>query len=212
MIEHNPHSDDSNHFATTYAYSDVLDLQPDEELDSYCAEMKSSDNWLIPEPPVRDVGVCEIQSIQLKRLTLVGTTSDSAAELDVEYRASITFKLDNNKGPVTFKLYTNPVSVTPPPCRPGPKGAHEVHLRELPTYQKIWSLESLKDHKAEDCAEDEAMTINATSKGAEVFARAWCSERGKCAVIRRPDGPCFVCALRAAGKAGLWTGVLIWTG
>jgi len=176
---------------------------------------------VIPEPPVRDVGVCEILSIQLKKLTLeaeiaqkvpLGRILDAAAELDVEYRASITFKLDNNKGPVIFKLYTNPVFVTPPPCRPGPKGDHEVHLRELPTYQKIWSLESLKDHKAEDSADDKVMVINATSKGAEVLARAWYSERGKCAVIRRPDGPCFACALCAAGKAGLRTGMFIWAG
>jgi len=54
------------------------------------------------------------------------------------------------------------------------------------------------------------MVINATGKGAEALARAWCSERGKNAVIRRSGGPCFVCAIGAASKAGLGTGILIW--
>jgi len=56
------------------------------------------------------------------------------------------------------------------------------------------------------------MIINATGKGAEVLARAWCSERGRNAVIRRAGGPCFVCAVRAAGKRGLGLGTLIWVG
>jgi hypothetical protein len=54
------------------------------------------------------------------------------------------------------------------------------------------------------------MVINATGRGAELSARAWCSERGTNAVIRRKGGPCFVCAARAAGVASLGTGVLIW--
>jgi hypothetical protein len=85
-------------------------------------------------------------------------------------------------------------------------------MRELPRFQKnIWSIERLKDHTAEDDDDDEVMVINATGKGAEVLARAWCSERGKSAVIRRTGGPCFVCAVRAASRGNLGTGVLIWT-
>ena len=121
--------------------------------------------------------------------------------------------MDNNEEAITYKLFTNPVFVTPPSCDMGPKGDHEVHIRELPRYQKnIWSVERLKDHTVEDSGDDEVMVINATGNGAEVLARAWCAERGKCAVIRRPGGPCFVCAVRAAGKPSLGTSVLIWTG
>ena len=70
-------------------------------------------------------------------------------------------------------------------------------------------VERLKNHTSEDF-DDDVMVINATGRGAEVLARAWCSERGRNAVIRRAGGPCFVCAVRAASKAGLGVGVLIW--
>jgi len=209
------------HIGSRYARQEATRIQPNEEVGSYLAEMRDPSNWVVPEPPVRDVGTCEIESIRLKRLALdinvaqkaaKGMLDDLGVELKTEYRASITFKMDNNESAVTYKLFTNPVFVTPPPCRPGPKGAHEVHIRELPRFQKnIWSIERLKDHTAEDSDDDEVMVINATGKGAEVLARAWCSERGKSAVIRRIGGPCFVCAVRAASRGSLGTGVLIWT-
>lgn len=83
-----------------------------------------------------------------------------------------------------------------PPCRKGPKGAHEVHLIELHQYEEknIRTIEQLKEHTAENTEETDVMIINATGKGAELLARACCSERGKNAVIRRAGGPCFVCA------------------
>ena len=52
-----------------------------------------------------------------------------------EYRASIAFGIDDNEQPVTYVLYTNPVFVSLPACRPtGENGTHEVHLRELPRF------------------------------------------------------------------------------
>jgi tetratricopeptide (TPR) repeat protein len=209
-------------------------IQPNEEIDPYLADMKDSSKWIVPEPPVRDISTCSIESIKLTKLPLrtdiaqkaaAASASDTAVLLDIEneteYRASTVFRRDdNNPEPIVYKLYTNPVFVTPPPCHPGPKGAsHEVHMRELRYYQNIWPVERLKEHTPE--ADDEitgegeaeapVMVINATGKGAEVLARAWCSERGRNAVIRRAGGPCFVCAVRAAGRGGLGTGVLIWT-
>jgi tetratricopeptide (TPR) repeat protein len=194
-------------------------LQPNDEIPTYLAEMKDSSKWVIPEPPVHQVSICTIQSIRLKKLPLdVNVAARSAnkelSEIEVDnetqYRASIVFNMDNNEDPVTYTLYTNPVFITPPPCLPGPKGLHEVHVRELPRYQRnIWTVEQLKDHKPEDF-DDDVMVINATGKGAEVLARAWCAERGKNAVIRRIRGPCFVCALRAASSGGLGVGILIW--
>ncbi len=61
---------------------------------------------------------------------------------------------------------------------------------------------------------DRLLVINAMGDGDEVVARAWCSERGKHAVIRR-DIPgkecCFACACNlAAGDTGLNCNVLIW--
>ena len=197
-------------------------IRPDEEIETYVAEICNPSNWVIPEPPVRDVGTCKIVSIQLKKLALPvkmaqkatqDKIQDTEAECKAEYRASITFEIDNNEEAITYKLFTNPVFVIPPSCFPGPKGQHEVHIREFSQYQKnVWPVERLKDHTAEDLDNDEVMIINATGNGAEVLARAWCSERGKCAVIRRPGGPCFVCAVRAASKPSLATSVLIWTG
>ena len=136
--------------------------------------------------------------------------SDKEVDNETQYRAKIVFKMDNNEDPITYTLYTNPVFVTLPPCEGGPRGLHEVHLRELPVYQRnIWTIERLKDHTSED-ADDEVMVINATGTGAEVLARAWCSERGKNAVIRRSGGPCYVCALRGTGKGALGVAALIW--
>ncbi|KAK3303068.1 uncharacterized protein B0T15DRAFT_419917 [Chaetomium strumarium] len=228
-------------------------IQPDEEIDPYLADMKDPSKWIIPEPPVRDISTCSIDSITLTKLplrtdvahkaaattTATASPSSDAALLDIEneteYRASIAFRRDDNSPEpiIVYKLYTNPVFVTPPPCHPGgPKGSgassssHEVHMRELRYYQNIWPVERLKEHTpemddlmngGEGDGEGEAdrapvMVINATGKGAEVLARAWCSERGRNAVIRRAGGPCFVCAVRAAARGGgLGTGVLIWT-
>ena len=91
-------------------------------------------------------------------------------------------------------------------------------LDEVDAFQELEqrTIERLKEHTSEadldeNDGEARVMVINATGKGAEVLARAWCSERGRNAVIRRAGGPCFVCAVRAASKGGLGTGVLILT-
>ncbi|KAK4167913.1 small glutamine-rich tetratricopeptide repeat-containing protein 2 [Cladorrhinum sp. PSN259] len=207
-------------------------IRPDEELDPYFADMKDPSHWIIPEPPVRDMSTWTISSITLTPLPLVidvaqkvaaGESDEIDTENQTEYRASIEFKRDDNAHGITYKLYTNPVFVTPPACHAGPKGTqHEVHMRELHSYQNVWAVERLKDHTPEDDDEQDdnsavegkgarVMVINATGKGAEVLARAWCSERGKNAVIRRKGGPCFVCATRAAGRGALGTGVVIWS-
>ncbi|KAK4144707.1 small glutamine-rich tetratricopeptide repeat-containing protein 2 [Dichotomopilus funicola] len=216
-------------------YYSATRIQPNEEIDPYLADMKDSSKWIIPEPPVRDISTCSIESIKLTKLPLRTDIAQKAAsssspdndssdlldiENETEYRASIVFRRDDNTpDPITYKLYTNPIFVIPPACHPGPKGdgSHEVHMRELRYYRNIWSIERLKEHTPEaDLDENEGeapvMVINATGKGAEALARAWCSERGRNAVIRKEGGPCFVCAVRAAGLGGLGTGVLIWTG
>lgn len=210
---------------TTVYYSnrgryDATRPKPDEDWPAYIAEMRDQSNWAIPEPPIRQLSTCSVQAIKLKKLPLDASVAagrvgkdlnDGDVQAAEEYRASIVFSMDNNEGEVSYTLYTNPVFVTLPSCRVGPKGLHEVHSRELPTYQKmIWTVERLKDHTSDDSEDQEVMVINATGKGSEVLARAWCSERGKNALIRRQGGPCYVCAYRAAGMSGLDVGVLIW--
>lgn len=220
LVEHTPESNDGViHLGTRYDRYTATRIQPGEEPQPYMAEMKDPDHWVIPEPPVREVSTCSIQAIRLQKLPLdvkvaarraSKELSDKEVDNETQYRAKIVFKMDNNEDAITYTLYTNPVFVTLPPCGGGPRGLHEVHLRELPVYQRnIWTIERLKDHTSED-ADDEVMVINATGTGAEVLARAWCSERGKNAVIRRSDGPCYVCALRATGKGALGVAALIW--
>lgn len=145
--------------------------------------------------------------LEVKVATNKELTEQEAANT-TEYRASINFSIDNDEHPVTYVLCTNPVFVTLSACRPmGGNGTHEVHLRELPRFQEnTWTVEMLKDHTPDD---DEVVIINATGKGSEVLARAWCAERGKNAIIRRTGGPCFVCAVRGASQAGLKVGIFI---
>jgi len=196
-------------------------IQPGEEMEEYLAQMKDSGGWVTPQPPVKEVSTVSIKGIYLKKMALdvkvaalsanKGLTEQEEAN-ETEYRASIVFSIDDNEDPVTYILYTNPVFVSLPACFPmGESGSHEVHLRELPRFQKsIWTVERLKDHTPDDIDDDEVMVINATGRGAEVLARAWCAERGKNAIVRKAGGPCFVCAVRGASQAGIKVGTLIW--
>ena len=193
-------------------------IQPGEDMEDYLAQMKDPDSWVTPQPPIKELSTVSIKNIYLKKMPLeVGVAAnkeltEQEVAKETEYRASIVFSIDDNKQPVTYVLYTNPVFVSLPACRPtGENGTHEVHLRELPRFQKdTWTVERLKDVTLDDFEDDGVMVINATGKGAEVLARAWCAEKGKNAIIRRTGGPCYVCAVRGASQAGLKVGVLIW--
>ncbi|KFY19217.1 hypothetical protein V493_08076 [Pseudogymnoascus sp. VKM F-4281 (FW-2241)] len=225
--EHKPNDDNVIYLDNQDKY-EATRIRPDEEIGPYLEDMQDSSRWIIPEPPVQEISTCKLISIRLKKLPLniahkpssqageINRDEEREVENETQYRATLVFKLDSSTELITYKLFTNPVFVTLPPCKPGPKVQHEVHMRELPRYQtNIWTVEQLKDHTAEDSEAMEGiagspMLINATGKGAELLARAWCSERGKNAVIRRKGGPCFVCAVRAAGVASLGTRVLIW--
>jgi hypothetical protein len=122
------------------------------------------------------------------------------------------FQLDNHQDLIAYNLYTSPNFISLPPCHPGTQAAHEVHVRELHRFdhKHVWSIDKLKAHAAEASEESEVMIINATGKGSELLARAWCSERGKNAVIRAMGSPCYTCTVRAAGPNALGTGVVIW--
>ena len=200
-------------------------IGPEEEIPAYIADIQDDSHWAIPEPPVRDLSTCTLEAVRLKKMPLDinaaersadGGLADDETNSEVEYRASLVFKLDHDPQQITYTLYTNPVFVTLPPCHGGPKGPHEVHLRELARFQKnLWGVGDLREHVADtaDAQEEEGggvMIINARGTGCEMLARAWCAERGRNAVIRRTGGPCFVCAYRAASKTSLGVGVLIW--
>ena len=77
---------------------------------------------------------------------------------ETEYRASIVSSIDDNEHPVTYILYTNPIFVSLPACRPTREnGIHEVHLRELPRFQNTWTVERLKDHTPDNFEDNEVM-------------------------------------------------------
>ncbi|UKZ46819.1 hypothetical protein TrVGV298_001029 [Trichoderma virens] len=119
LTEHSTNQDDGVWGRSLYDRRRATDIRPDEEMEPYMAEMRNPSNWLKKLAP--QVGAA--------RKAAEGKIQDSQAEHEAEYRASITFKMDNNEEAVTYKLFTNPVFVTPPPCNEGPRGAHEVHMR-----------------------------------------------------------------------------------
>lgn len=99
--------------------------------------------------------------------------------------------------------------MTLPPCRGA--GLHVVHESELHHFkQRVWSVRELKGYKLEDTADPGYVTVvNATGRGAEVVARAWCSESGMDATIPRPGGSCFACAVQTTDAS---IDALIWVG
>ncbi|KAK1764414.1 hypothetical protein QBC33DRAFT_595027 [Phialemonium atrogriseum] len=211
-IDHRPNRDDGViDLGSGYDRFEATRIRPGEEVDAYLADMKDPGKKLPLDVDVARKGAA-------KRTTGGdGDIDDLYVQNGTQYQASISFQMDgdveDSAGPVAYKFFTNPIFVTPPPCQGGP---HEVHARELSRYRgdNVWPVARLKGHTPEDVdvGGGAVVVINATGRGAEVLARAWCSERGGNAVIRRAGGPCFVCAVCAAGKGGLGTGVLIWVG
>ncbi|KAL2841154.1 hypothetical protein BJY01DRAFT_249685 [Aspergillus pseudoustus] len=191
-----------------------------EDAERYIADIEDSSQWIIPEPPVPQSSSCEVKSIRLNPLPLEPDVAGKVArgELDqlgvdneTQYLASIDFQLGGGPNSVTYTLSTNPVFISLKPCFPGIKGAHPVHKRVLPKYQtNIWTVEKLKDFIPPETTSDEVIIINATGDGERALAQAWCAGRGKNAIIRTDEGPCFACAVRAARKLGLGIDVLIW--
>ncbi|TGJ72921.1 hypothetical protein EYR41_000045 [Orbilia oligospora] len=187
-----------------------MELRPKAEdiknLDQFVAEIRDPANWVLPAVPKTSYSISKFQGIRLKALPLeagVNTSNLDTVERNTEYRASISFIIDGQE--VSYSLFTNPVFVTPPPCTPDTRGAHEIHKRELKNFSNIVDAEKLKDCTPGD---EEMVVINATGEGAEVVARAWCAERGRAAVIRRRAGPCLACTVNCARE--LKQKVVIW--
>jgi hypothetical protein len=188
--------------------------KPNEDIHAYMAEVMDEIRWTTPEPPILQTTMCKVDKVRLKALPFETETFANGKNLtpveieeETEYRASIDFII-NDSTPVTYTLYTNPIFITAPPCYEGP---HRVHARELAKFHRnSWNVDDLKDATAENYDAERVLVINATGQGAETLARAWCSERGKSAIIRRSPGPCYTCAYNAASTKGLGVNVLIW--
>ncbi|KAK6342326.1 hypothetical protein TWF718_007729 [Orbilia javanica] len=118
------------------------------------------------------------------------------------YRAAVDF--DISGASVSYTLYSNPTFVAAHPC----VGSHLAHRTETKAIRKtIIPAVELKETYLQY---NSLLVIDATLKGEEVLARAWCSERGCNAVIWRGDETCFACAaLMTMSTNGLGFNVLI---
>ncbi|KAL2844986.1 hypothetical protein BJY01DRAFT_247911 [Aspergillus pseudoustus] len=172
-------------------------------------EVIDPSQWLTFAPPVLEEASWRIDCLSLERNGRANPNDRHSGWL---YNASIDFKISDRSRDVVFlRINYNPVFVTLPPCFPTePQPSHKVHRRELHRYNhEEISVKVIDRHQPfED--DDKVMVINATAPGAEVVARAWCAQYGKAAVVRKAGGPCYACALKAASRDGLRTGVLIW--
>ncbi|KAF3927865.1 hypothetical protein ABW20_dc0104150 [Dactylellina cionopaga] len=118
------------------------------------------------------------------------------------YRAAVDFDISGTT--VSYTLYSNPTFVAAHPC----VGNHLAHRTETKAIRKtIIPAVDLKDTYLQY---NSLLVIDATLKGEEVLARAWCSERGCNAVVWRGDETCFACAaLMTMSTNGLGFNVLI---
>ncbi|KAL4864165.1 hypothetical protein BDV12DRAFT_205890 [Aspergillus spectabilis] len=181
-------------------HRDPLRFPEHDDPDSYGAEIKDHQKWLIPKPPA-----CDKSHYTLKSINLRPTVEKETRK----FATIIIFEVDQ-ESPIKIHLRTNPAFVIPPQCHPSNPAGHAIHAHELYLYQsKIWTPDKLVDNN--DFAEArlaDILVINATGDGAETMARALCALRGMNAVIRKSGRPCFVCAVWAA--KGLNIDILIW--
>ena len=185
--------------------------QPEEDLEVWAEEIQDISKWLIPKPPVDDLDAYEIRKIGLEELPFDRPReglSQSELEMHTAYAASIEFRFSNGCTKV-YQLKSNSVFVTLPTCYNNGK-QHAVHTREFPPYSRnIFNVKDLVSGSY-DYERDGVMVINATGKGAETLARAWCAENGHNAGIRQAGGPCYTCAYNTVSHKGLYLEILIW--
>jgi hypothetical protein len=156
-------------------------------------ELRDSSRWFIPAPPPSLMAKCRISSINLRPIM---------AQDQGHLRATAGISID---GMLTeFTLYTNPHFVTPPRCRLGP---HKVHDSEKKMYENIVDVFNLQDFHPND---ENVVVINAQCEGGEAYARAWCSEEGRSAVVANERTCCFSCAVKLASSRGIGLNLVIW--
>ncbi|KAL4865797.1 hypothetical protein BDV12DRAFT_173887 [Aspergillus spectabilis] len=166
--------------------------------------------WVTLDPPAQDNTTWALTLVKLEYWQRLDPNNPQSVQL---WNAYLHFTQLESSTSLTFQLTYSPVFVTPPPCYHfGEETDHKIHRRELNKYKASEiSIAQLHDFYS-FIDRDVVIVINATAPGAEVVARAWCAMRQRSAVIRnrKAGGPCYACAVRAASKYGLRTGVLIW--
>jgi hypothetical protein len=199
-----------------FANEDITKPAPWDDPDRWQAQTSNPNLWIAPTPPARRYTVCELKSIQLEKIPTDRKETDRLPEgkeragvdsnMPCEYRAYLTFQLSSEQHWVRYTLNTNPVFVTLPPCSGGP---HKIHMQAMALrHINTWPAEKLRYEEPPPFMQpDRPFVVNATGKGEEVLARAWCAQWGRNAVVRKE---CFACAVRSVGRSALGFGVLIW--
>ncbi|KAL2812473.1 hypothetical protein BJX63DRAFT_242386 [Aspergillus granulosus] len=194
----------------TPGQSALTDLGFDENgtLDRYTflESLLNPDEWVSMLPPGRsetDSSRAELKAINLTQLPVDAATRAALANLPPEtYRASVDF--DINGTLVTYTLYTNPIFVAAQPC----VGSHIIHRREGERYLR--NTIRAANLKTANPNPNELLIIDALGPGEDAVARAWCAERGRCAIVRRGNECCFACAVcLAIGRKGLGFNIII---
>ncbi|KAK6527464.1 hypothetical protein TWF694_004453 [Orbilia ellipsospora] len=159
--------------------------------------------WAVPSFPARSNP--ENKTVTFKSIRLMlqqdQAITTTLAPLKI-YRAAVDFDISGTQ--VSYTLYSNPTFVAAHPC----VGSHLAHRTETKAIRK--TIIPAVDLKETYLQYNSLLVIDATLKGEEVLARAWCSERGCNAVIWRGEETCFACAaLMTMSTNGLGFNVLI---
>lgn len=167
------------------------------------SDLADINQWAVPSFPSRsnpDDSTVTFKGIRLLLQQDQAVTS-TLTPLKI-YRAAVDFDISGTL--VSYTLYSNPTFVAAHPC----VGSHLAHRTETKAIRK--TIIPAVDLKETYLQYNSLLVIDATLKGEEVLARAWCSERGCNAVIWRGDETCFACAaLMTMSTNGLGFNVLI---
>lgn len=167
--------------------------------------------WIEPSVPPPATDSAKLTAVRLSRTSVLVNGQPKGHET-VVFQAHLDFEFTKTKTTTSTTLKTNSIFTAAPPCR----GQHRIDPAEVSKY-RFHSLaieELIEDEDAPQDGRDDAEIIVINTDGAhasETYARAWCSEEGKDAVIWKRKEPkcCFKCALMLASKDGLGVGVVI---
>ena len=147
----------------------------------------------------------KLDKISLRALPHTGLPMTLRGYTEMEekgYRATLKFVVNGQVQ--SYTLYTRPRFITAHPC----SGTHVLFRNQVKWYtSNVITASELRTYSWDG---RRFLVIAALNEGEECLARAWCSEHGRQAVIRRGHGCCFACAAVMAGEAGLGVNVLIW--
>jgi hypothetical protein len=164
----------------------------------------SNATWEEPELPPASKETCELQAVRLADLPANISVGPSVRVPVQIYHAKLDFQLLEAKTTATISLYANSIFIAALPCQ----GTHRINPKVKHLYRR--RVLEVSDLPKAELSVEEITVINATAEGGEVFARAWCAQKGTNAVVwKKEKGCCFKCGLMMAGKEGLDINVLI---